>query len=303
MKRMFAGIVVAAILVTALGCTASQPEAVAPMPTFAPAAEPREMPAGEEAFEAADGELGVTTGVLEDRRIIYRANMSLVVLDTQESMQDVQELVASNGGYVASSELSQYRNELLRGFMTVRVPVENYEATLAALRALAVRVTSESSNTEDVTAEFVDLEARLRNLEAAERELVALLEEVRERPNATAEDILEVFDAVTAKRGEIEQVKGRMQYLSNLTALSTISIELVPDDITRPVVEEGWQPLVTLKGAFRSLVNILQGLVDFLINVVVVVLPVAIIVLVPILALIFLVRWLVRRRQARSTGE
>lgn len=124
-----------------------------------------------------------------------------------------------------------------------------------------------------------------------------MLTEVRARPNAKPSDILEVYNALTQKRGEIEQVKGRLQLLQNQVALSTITAELVPDEVTKPVVEEGWQPLVTLKDASRALVNILQGLVDLMITLLVVVVPVLLIVAIPIVLLILLARWLMRRRR------
>ena len=161
---------------------------------------------------------------------------------------------------------------------------------------------NENSNASDVTAEYTDLEAQLRNLEAAERELQALLTEVRERPNAKPADILEVYNALSQKRGEIEQVKGRLQYLQNQVGFSTITSDLVPDEVTAPVIDEGWQPLVTVKNAFRSLVNILQGLVVLLINLVIVVLPVLLLVALPIVLLVLLVRWLVRRRKRIAAG-
>ena len=74
-------------------------------------------------------------------------------------------------------------------------------------------------------------------------------------------------------------------------------MNLVPDEVTAPLVDEGWQPLVTVKNAFRSLVSILQGLVVVLINLVIVVLPVLLLVALPIVLLVLLVRWLTRRRK------
>ncbi|MEA3336879.1 MAG: DUF4349 domain-containing protein [Chloroflexota bacterium] len=231
-----------------------------------------------------------------DRQIIYRGDLSLVVLNPAQSMAQVESIAESFGGYVASSHLGQYRGDLMRGSVTIRVPADRYRDAMAQLSSLAERVLSENRNTEDVTAEFTDLEARLRNLEAAETELLALLEEVRERPGSTAEDILDVFNEVTRKRGEIEQTKGRMQYLSNLVALATISVELLPDEVTKPLVDEEWQPLVTVKNAFRSLIGVLQGLIDFLINFVIVLLPVLILLAVPVVLIILLIRWIRRRR-------
>ncbi len=290
-----------------------QSSAPPPMPAVAPMEAPMPPVVVEKAVEregaaGASALAGVTDaaagagqeGAPVERKIIYRADMNLVVMDTEQAMQQIQDLVEASNGYVANSNLSQYRGDLLRGNMTVRVPVENFDDILARLRELAVRVVHESSNAEDVTAEYTDLSARLRNLEAAEQELLALLTEVRERPNATAEDILDVFNALSEKRGEIEQVKGRMQYLDNLTALSTITIDLTPDELGKPVIEEGWQPLVTVKDAFRTLIHILQGLVDLVIGFLIVVLPVLLIVAMPIVAFIFFVRWLVQRRRRKG---
>jgi hypothetical protein len=247
---------------------------------------------------AQSGEVLAPQAVEPDpRKIIYTGNISIVVKDPAAAAQQVEQLAAEVGGYVAQSQLSQYTGDLMRGMVVIRVPVAGYQQVLDQIRALGVRVLSENSNASDVTSEYTDLEAQLRNLEAAEKELAAMLAEVRARPNAKPADILEVYNALTQKRGEIEQVKGRLQYLANQVSLSTITVDLVPDEVTKPVVEEGWQPLATLKNASRTLVNILQGLVDLLITVLVVVVPVLLVVAVPIVLVILVVRWLLRRRR------
>jgi len=92
-------------------------------------------------------------------------------------------------------------------------------------------------------------------------------------------------------------VKGRMQYLSTLTALATLNIELIPDVLARPVVEPGWRPLETLKNASRALVNALKGLANALIWLVIYVLPLLILIAIPIVLLILAIRWLIRRRK------
>lgn len=295
-----------AVLLIAGGCAGAAPQTARESMPAAPAAQPpAALPKPQEVGSGNAADMGAETPLWQqqqlataDRKIIYTGYLSMVVRNPEQAMQQVQSLVAEAGGYVASSQISQYTGDLMRGSMVVRVPVEKYSATLASLRQLGIRVLSESTNSEDVTAEYVDLEARLRNLEAAEKELLALLEEVRERPNAKPADILEVYNAVSQKRGEIEQVKGRMQYLANLTALSTINVDLVPDQGQMPVVEEGWQPLVTVKEAARTLVNIMQGLVDLIIRVVIIVVPVLLLLALPIVGLILLVRWLTRRKRS-----
>ncbi len=301
MRRAIALLLLVVIMAGLAGCAQALPESPsAAMPVEAPAAAPRPamdtMPVAE---EMGAGQAAAPMQTTPDpRKIIYTGNIGLQVRDPAATMQQIQDLAASAGGYTAQSQLYQYTGDLMRGMITIRVPAESYDSILDRIRALGSRVLNENSNASDVTAEFTDLEARLRNLEAAERELQALLTEVRQRPNARPSDILEVYNALTQKRGEIEQVKGRLQYLQNQVGFSTISVDLVPDQVTAPVIDAGWQPLVTIKNAFRSLLNILQGLVDVVITVVIVVLPVLLLLALPVVVVILVVRWLRRRRQA-----
>jgi len=234
-------------------------------------------------------------GSLTERMIIRTGNLTLVVKDTAGAMNQVRGLVESMGGYVVES--NAYRDQgLLRGRMTVRVPAEKFDQAMDGIRAVAVRVESESSSGQDVTEEYSDLSAQLRNLEATETELRELLATVRER-TGKAEDILAVYRELTTIRGEIERVKGRMQYLERMTALATINVELIPDELQKPVVEEPWNPQVTLKEALRALVNAGRFLVDALIWLVVVVLPILIIIALPVVALVLIIRALGRRRR------
>jgi hypothetical protein len=233
------------------------------------------------------------------RMIIQRASLQLVIKDTAQTMETIKDLVSELGGYIANSNAWE-QEEWLRASLTLRVPVENLEQAIDRLKGLAVKVQRESLSGEDVTEQYTDLSAQLRNLEATETELLALLTEVRERPGSTAEDILDVHRRLTEIRGEIERVKGRMQYLEQMTALATIDVELVPDPLEQPVVEPGWAPLRTVTEASRSLVRTLKQLVDVVIWFVVCVLPVLLLIALPIVLLVLLIRWLVRRARSRK---
>jgi len=301
------------LLLTLTGCAASAPEPQVvevyrevELPVSAEKLEmamgaPREAPAPERDYEGSVGELASSPPSTE-RMIIQRVSLELVVKDTAQSLEEVKDLVARLDGYVSDSNAWE-QGEWLRAHLTLRVPAENLEMALDQLKALAVKVQRESLSGEDVTEQYTDLGARLRNLEATETELLALLTEVREKPNSTAEDILDVHRRLTEIRGEIEQIKGRMQYLSQMTAMATIDVELVPDPLNQPVVEPGWAPLRTLTEASRSLVRILKGLVDALIVFVVVVLPVVLLISLPIVVVVLLTRWLVRRARRRKQGR
>ncbi|MEI2688584.1 MAG: DUF4349 domain-containing protein [Anaerolineae bacterium] len=299
MRRVWTLALLVVTLVVMAGCGAAAPQydAVSSMPAEAPA---REMATSSDAESAPVGAAGSSQAVADLRKIIYTADISLQVKDTAVAVQQIEDLAERAGGYTAESQLYQYSGDLMRGRVVVRVPAESYGDTLAQIHALGMRVLNESSNANDVTAEYTDLEAQLRNLEAAERELQAMLAEVRAKPNAKPADILDVYNALTQKRGEIEQVKGRLLYLQNQVGFSTISADLVPDKVAAPVLDAGWQPLVTIKSAFRALINIVQGLIDVLITLIIVVLPVLLLIALPIALVILVIRRLWRRRNAQQ---
>jgi len=230
--------------------------------------------------------------------LIRTAQLSITVKDTVEAVQGAKAVVEGLGGYVTSSQVYK-QGERLYATMVLRVPAERFDDALAQIKALAVEVERESTQGEDVTEEYVDLQARLRNLELTEKELQQLLTEVRERTQK-AEDVLAVYRELTEIRGQIEQLKGRMQYLERRVDFATIELSIAPHVLSTPVVEPGWKPLVTLREASRSLVKALQWLVDAVIWLVVFVLPILILVAAPVALLVFLIRTLVRRRKGRA---
>ncbi len=244
------------------------------------------------------GDAGVRVGpieaVAEERMIVRTAELSLVVRDTEESVTQIKGIVGTLGGYVVGVRLWRDQDQL-RGSITVRVPAEALDEALSRLKAIAVKVERESDSSQDVTEEYSDLSAQLRNLEATEQELLELLRTVREK-TGRAEDILAVHRELMQIRGQIEQLKGRMQYLERTSAMSAITIELIPDVLARPIAGTGWRPSETVAGALRALVQTLRFLVDAAIWITLYILPVAFLVLLPFLAL--LAFW--RRRRSRK---
>ena len=194
-----------------------------------------------------------------DRMIIRNATISLIVRDTAKSIDGITAAIEKSGGYVSSSSVWR-DNDVLRAKLTLRVPNGRLTTALASIRSSAVRVQSESVASEEVTQEYVDLASQLRNLEATEEELRQLLATVRERAKKAA-DILEVHQQLMTIRGQIEQAKGRMRYLEQMTSYATINVDLTPDAFATPSVEPGWQPLASVKEATRSLTNAGKALV------------------------------------------
>lgn len=194
----------------------------------------------------------------QPRMIVRTANVRIIVADTAKAVDAISTAVEVSGGYVADSSVWR-EGELLRARLTLRVPADKLTPTLASIRGVAKRVDNETVSSEDVSQEYVDLASQLRNLEATEIELRELMTSIRQTARKASE-VLEVHQQLTAIRGEIERTKGRMQYLGQMSSMSTIALELVPDAIAQPVVQPGWRPLVVLRDASRALVSAMQGL-------------------------------------------
>jgi hypothetical protein len=249
---------------------------------------------------AALGDEGALNAASVDRKIIYTVSLHLIVRDTEAAFEEVQRLTEEMGGWI--SESNMWRDEEhQRASLTVRVPAEGLEDALAEFRALAVDVENQRVDSEDVTEEYVDLEARLTNARRTERELQELLESRSETGKTS--DILEVHRELTNIRAQIEQIQGRMQYLENLSAMATVHIQLTPDALMQPVVVAGWRPQGTARDAIRLLIRTLQFLADAAIVLFLYIVPVLIVLAIPVTALVLLIRTLVRRRKRRRATQ
>lgn len=298
---VFVSFLLTALLFTA--CGSARESFVSPVGGGADAASIAAAPAAEESYAlerpSAEAALGVVQPADADRKIVSTVDISLVVDDSNAALTAIDGLVRTAGGYVARTSLyqSDQDSDQLEGSLTLRVPAERLEDVLKGLTDLAVKVESQNMNREDVTAQYVDLQARLENLEAAEKELRALLTEVRERPDADTEDILAVYRSLTDIRSQIEQLQGRINLLNDTVTLSTITVYLRLNRATLPIVEEGWQPGATVTEALRALTDTLQRLGNLAIWWGVYLLPVVLILLLPLLIVFFVIRWFVRRRK------
>jgi len=228
-----------------------------------------------------------------DRMIIRTANLSLTVKDAEAALETIKGTAAALGGFVSNSQLTRINKDQVRVTVTVRVAADKFDEALKQIKQAGIRVNSEQIGGQDVTEEYTDLSARLRNLEAAEKELLALMTTVREK-TGRAEDILAVQRELTNVRGQIEQLKGRMQYLDRSVSLATLTLDLVPDSLDAPVASDVWDPLRVARDATRSLVVAMQGLINIAIYLVIFLLPVVLIVGLPSALLL---RWLRRGRR------
>lgn len=281
------------------GCSAA--------PSAAPAAE-----AGGEAMAApaavdeqvASAPVGQDGGTFA-RKVIAHATMNLVVDDAEQVVEQIQQLLGTLGGYVANANLYKSGDGAatrLQGTLSLRIPSDQLESVMAQLAGLAVDVNNKTISREDVTDQYSDREAQLRNLEAVEVELREMLAEVRAKPNATPEDILTVYNHLNGIRSQIEQLQGQQNMLDNLVALSTLDLTLLPNVVTLPVIETGWQPTGVVRDTLRQLVNTLQGLGDILIWVGLYLLPILLILALIVACFFVVFRAIWRRFNPSSSG-
>jgi hypothetical protein len=300
-KRVWAVLTLAIVVLYLLGCAAASPvtKAGTSAPAVAVEREYVSQPADakSDGTQLGTGEAGLPSVNAQERKIIYNVSLDLIVRDTEATTDEIERLTLEMGGFIAQSTLWREDGHP-RGSIVVRVPVEKLDDAVAAFSELAVDVESKNVNSQDVTEEYVDLDARLRNEQRTEAELLKLLE-TRSQTGKT-EDILEVHRELSQVRAQIEQIQGRMRYLDNLSAMATVTISLTPDVLVQPIVVAGWQPQGTARNAIRMLLRTLQVLADAAMYIVLLILPILIVIAIPLVILFLIGRAIWRRARRRG---
>jgi uncharacterized coiled-coil protein SlyX len=153
------------------------------------------------------------------RKIIYDTQLTLIVEDISATEQQISDLVKELEGYIAEASVDRTEGENITGRWRLRIPVAKFDAFLAAASKLGV-VENRTQTTQDVTEQFVDLEAQIANKKKLEERIVKLLEDTA----AQLKDVIEVERELARVRGEVEQMEGRLRYLTNRTDLASVSI-------------------------------------------------------------------------------
>jgi hypothetical protein len=202
-----------------------------------------------------------------DRRVIRSAELDLVVTDVRAATRNARETVADHGGYEASSNSSALSDSRERASITFEVPSDTFDAILNELRdsSQVLRVEHESTSSQDVTEEFVDLRSRLTNLRATETRFVELLEEAY-----TISEVMDVESEISRIRGEIERIQGRINYLEQRTDYSRIHVSFEEaEDESEIVAGTGFNPGETAREAWNQSIEFVGSVANALIMVVV----------------------------------
>jgi len=259
------------------------------------------------AFEIVNPSGDLTVIERSNRMIVKNADIRLMVEDTDVAIDRATQIVGDAGGYIVSSRVwyqDYYGNSLKYASITIGLPVNEFERALVRLRDLAVRVVDETAAGDDVTEQYVDLQSQLTNLEATRARIQEFLKDAK-----TVDEALRVNQELANIEAQIEQIKGRMNYLSDRSAFSTITINLEPEfpvltptptPTPRPTATPiPWKPADTFNDAKNTVTVVYQGIANFLIWLVVVILP---ILLPPALILLGLWKLLNRKTSKPSSG-
>jgi hypothetical protein len=221
-----------------------------------------------------------------DRMIVANVNLAVTVEDTIAASRMAEVIAERYGGFVSGSSVRN-GEKAREAAVTVRVPYPRLSETLADLRAMGQKVTEETRTTQDVTEEFTDAESNIRNLQATEAQLIALMQKA-----TRIEDVMSVQRELTNIRGQIERLEGRRRVLENKSDLATIALRFVEPAGQAP--RNGWSPREIAEQALAALAWIGMGLATFLIWIA---------VFSPLFAIpAALVWWLARNRAARPAA-
>ena len=233
-----------------------------------------------------------------DRKIIKNADLTLEVESPNDVQGSIASIAASHGGFIVTSETKQTQDaepakRTLEVKLVARVPADRFDAAVSAIEKLATNVIHRNISGNDVTEEFIDLEARIRTLKALELQFMEIL-----KRSGKIEDALEVQRQIADVRTDIEKLEGRKRFLANRASLSTITVEIKP-----PVVI-----VVSTSGFGRNFresvsdsVDVASAIVLGLTRFVIVMIPIVVLIFLPIgLVTMFLFRRAKRIRLAHA---
>lgn len=273
-----------------------------PMATQAAAAPAMPRAAGGESFTSSDAaNLGVQSQspVSADRLVIQNADLSIVVADVNARVKAIQDMATAMGGFVVSANIYQVQasdgTSVPQAQIVVRVPQEKLNDALDLVKQNTVEVKNETRSGQDVTDQYVDLQSRLTAKQAAEDQLLKIMQ------NATkTQDVLDVYSQLQQVQSDIEVLKGQIKYMEQAAALSSISVSIIAEATVKPIQVGGWKPVGVARDAIQSLVDFEQGFANFLIVAVLFILPMLITIGIPVVLALFLLRWILRKTRRPS---
>ena len=298
------------LLVFSVSCSREQAtnSTAATEPTYSAAQKPAQAPATAEeakAFDARRQQVSLVeadkaelTNEAADRKIIRNADITMEVASTTDAQHRITSIAESHGGFVVTSEAKQRENvdpskRTLDIKLVVRIPSNSFGVALDEIKQLAGNLPEANVTGQDVTEDFIDLEARIKTQKALE---VQFLEIMRQADSVS--EALEVQRQISEVRTDIEKLEGRKRFLENRSSLSTLTINIHEPKVIA-VNPTGFGR--TLRDAVSDSLEVASGMLLFFLRTLIVLAPVALFIGLPAgLILRHLVRRAKRVRLAQA---
>ena len=236
-------------------------------------------------------EKALSTEAALDRKIIRDANLTIEVASTTDAQQRITSIAETLGGFVVTSEAKQRQDaepakRTVDIKLVIRVPSGQFNSALEQIEKLATNLPERNVTGQDVTEEFIDLEARIKTQKALELQFLDIMKQARK-----VEDALEVQRQIADVRTEIEKLEGRKRFLESKSSLSTIAVNI---QTPTPIVVTASGFTHTIREALSDSIDVATGIVLFVIRFAIVMTPVFVLLILPaaLIALSF-------RRRAR----
>jgi hypothetical protein len=195
-----------------------------------------------------------------DKKIIKNGSLSLVVKNTEKSLGEIESIARNFEGFIENSNIYEISDGEKTGSVSLRVPSKNFSETLNALKKIAIKVSNETVSSNDVTAQYVDLEAEINNYKAEEKQYREIMARA-----VKIEDVLNVASRLADVRGKIDRAEAQLNYLARQVDMSTINVSLTGEAEVK-VFGIVWRPLTIIKQSIKAMFADLAGFVDWLIR-------------------------------------
>ncbi|TDK64994.1 DUF4349 domain-containing protein [Bacillus salipaludis] len=211
---------------------------------------------------------------IPEKKVIYTADLELRVKKFEQTVRRIEEKVEKYGGYIAESNVIKEGKEQVSGSIRIRIPQKYFQSFLHDAEGQAVEVIQRNITGQDVTEEYVDLESRLNSKKVVEERLLSFMK----KANKT-EDLLKISADLASVQEEIETIEGKLKFLENQTAFSTVNIMLHEYKVIVPNIDkDNLNTLEKTKKQFMKSINTLIAVVSWLVVFVIGNLPILIII-------------------------
>jgi hypothetical protein len=185
--------------------------------------------------------------------LIRTANLWLKVTSAAEALAQAEQIAKANGGFTTSTNHSKSEGATPSATATLRVPVKTFESALASLRKLG-EVVQDQSNSDDVTTEVADIEARIKVMRAEEDSYVTMLRAARR-----VGELLEIKERLSAVRQQIESLDAQRKALRSQASYSTINVTFTERPKAGEPKKENWSG-DAWSNAVNGLMSVLRSL-------------------------------------------